>query len=157
MERLGILLRRTIAWWIDGFLVAAIIVSARWIINALTGGDSGLLTGTAGAVYDIVALALVFYLYRVVVEARWATSLGKWSLKLEVLHTHPAGPSALVRNSWLLLPMLSLTGLPFVEPVILGIVGLSVALVGQTPFDLLAGAQVERRLDPALPWEQPPA
>ena len=142
LERLGIFVRRTVAWWIDAFLAAAIIVALKWLINFIA---DGVLSGRAGAVYDIVALALAFYVYRVWVEAATQTSLGKWSLKLEVIAEHPGIGSAAVRNSWLLLTLLALTGLPFVEATILGILGLSVLLLGQTPFDLLAGCLVERR------------
>lgn len=142
LERLGIFLRRTVAWWIDAFLAAAIIVALKWLINLIT---DGMLSGRAGAVYDIVALALVFYVYRVWVEAVNQTSLGKWSLKLEVIAEHPGIGSAAVRNSWLLLTLLALTGLPYVEATILSILGLTVLLLGQTPFDLLAGCLVERR------------
>lgn len=142
LERFGIFLRRTVAWWIDAFLAAAIIVALKWLINLIT---DGMLSGRAGAVYDIVALALVFYAYRVWAEATKQTSLGKWSLKLEVIAEHPGIGSAAVRNSWLLFTLLALTGLPFVEATILGILGLSVLLLGQTPFDLLAGCLVERR------------
>lgn len=142
LERLGILLRRTVAWWIDAFLAAAIIVALKWFINLLT---NEMLSGRAGAVYDIVALALVFYIYRVGVEATKQTSLGKWSLTLEVITERPGVVSAAVRNSWLLLTLLALTGLPYVEASILAILGLSVLLLGQTPFDLVAGCLVERR------------
>lgn len=142
LERLGIFARRAVAWWIDAFLAAAIIVALKWLINLIA---DEVLSGRAGAVYDIVALALVFYVYRVWVEAAKQTSLGKWSLKLEVIAEHPGIGSAAVRNGWLLLTLLALTGLPFVEATILGILGLSVLLLGQTPFDLLAGCLVERR------------
>lgn len=142
LERLGILLRRTVAWWIDAFLAAAIIVALKWFINLVT---NEMLSGRAGAVYDIVALALVFYIYRVGAEATKQTSLGKWTLKLEVITERPRVVSAGVRNSWLLLTLLALTGLPYVEASILAILGLSVLLLGQTPFDLVAGCLVERR------------
>lgn len=142
LERLGIFLRRTVAWWIDAFLAAAVIVVLKWLINLST---DGALTGRAGAIYDIVALALVFYVYRVWVEATKQTSLGKWSLKLEVIAERSGIASAAIRNSWLLFTLLALTGLPYVEPTVLAILGLSVLLLGQTPFDLLAGCLVERR------------
>lgn len=142
LERLGIFLRRTVAWWIDAFLAAAIIVALKWLINFIA---DGALTGRAGAVYDILALALVFYVYRVWAEATKQTSLGKWSLKLEVIAERPGIASAAIRNSWLLLTLVALTGLPYVEATILAILGLSVLLLGQTPFDLLAGCLVERR------------
>ena len=141
LERLGIFLRRTVAWWIDAFLAAAIVL-LKWLVDLST---DGVLTGRAGAIYDIVALALVFYVYRVWVEATKQTSLGKWSLKLEVIAERPGIASAAIRNSWLLLTLLALTGLPYVEPTVLSILGLSVLLLGQTPFDLLAGCLVERR------------
>ena len=142
VERLGILFRRVVAWWIDAFLAAAIIVVCKWLGNLAT---SGALTGRAGEIYDIAALALVFFAYRVWAEAAKQTSLGKWSLKLEVIAQRPGVASALIRNSWILLTLLALTGLPYVEGVVLAVLGLSVLAFGQTPFDLLAGCLVERR------------
>ncbi|WP_408931374.1 RDD family protein [Corynebacterium sp. YSMAA1_1_D6] len=142
VERLGIFFRRVVAWWIDAFLAAAIIVVCKWLVNLAT---SGALTGHAGEIYDIAALALVFYAYRVWAEAAKQTSLGKWSLKLEVIAQRPGVASALIRNSWILLTLLALTGLPYVEGVILAVLGLSVLAFGQTPFDLVAGCMVERR------------
>lgn len=142
VERLGIFFRRVVAWWIDAFLAAAIIVVCKWLVNLST---SGALTGRAGEIYDIAALALVFYAYRVWAEAAKQTSLGKWSLKLEVIAQRPGVASALIRNSWILLTLLALTGLPYVEGVVLAVLGLSVLAFGQTPFDLVAGCLVERR------------
>ena len=142
LERLGIFVRRAVAWWIDAFLAAAVIVVIKWAINLST---DGALTGRAGAKYDIIALALVFYVYRVWAESTKHTSLGKWSLKLEVIAEHPGIASAAIRNSWLLLTLVALTGLPYVEATIVAILGLSVLVLGQTPFDLLAGCLVERR------------
>ncbi|QQU81642.1 RDD family protein [Corynebacterium tuberculostearicum] len=142
LDRIGLLLRRGLAWWIDAFMAAAVIVVARWAINALADAP---LTGQALEVYNAVALALVFYVYRVWAEATKATSLGKWSLKLEIIVTHPGVRAASLRNSWLLLSMLTLTGLPIVMPLLLGALSLCVLAFGQTPFDMLANCLVERR------------
>lgn len=143
MERLGIFGRRAVAWWIDAFLAAAIIIVVRWTINAIAATPP--LVGQSGAIYDIAALALVFYIYRVIVEARWSTSLGKWSLGLIVVAEHPGWWGAAIRNSWLLLTLLALTGWPNIEAILLAIMGISVLAIGQTPFDVLAGRLVERR------------
>ena len=121
LDRIGLLLRRGLAWWIDAFLAAAVIVVARW------------------------ALALVFYAYRVWAEATKATSLGKWSLKLEIIVTHPGWRTACLRNSWLLFSPLTLTGLPFIMPLLLGVLSACVLAFGQTPCDMLANCLVERR------------
>lgn len=86
-----------------------------------------------------------FYAYRVWAEATKATSLGKWSLKLEIVATHPGVRAACLRNSWLLLSMLTLTGVPFIVPLLLGVLSVSVLAFGQTPFDMLANCLVERR------------
>ena len=142
LDRIGLLLRRGLAWWIDAFMAAAVIVVARWAINALADTP---LTGQALEVYNAVALALVFYVYRVWTEATKATSLGKWSLKLEIIVTHPGVRAACLRNSWLLLSMLTLTGVPFIVPLLLGVLSVSVLAFGQTPFDMLANCLVERR------------
>lgn len=142
LDRIGLLLRRGLAWWIDAFLAAAVIVVARWAINALADAP---LTGQALEVYNAVALALVFYAYRVWAEATKATSLGKWSLKLEIIATHPGWRAACLRNSWLLLTMLTLTDWPGVMPVLLAILSISMLAFGQTPFDMLANCLVERR------------
>ena len=115
---------------------------ARWAINALADAP---LTGQALEVYNAVALALVFYAYRVWAEATKATSLGKWSLKLEIIATHPGWRAACLRNSWLLLTMLTLTDWPGVMPVLLAILSISMLAFGQTPFDMLANCLVERR------------
>ena len=142
LERIGLLLRRGLAWWIDAFLAAAVIVVARWAINALADAP---LTGQALEVYNAVALALVFYVYRVWAEATKATSLGKWSLKLEIIVTHPGWRTACLRNSWLLFSLLTLTGLPFIMPLLLGVLSACVLTFGQTPCDMLANCLVERR------------
>lgn len=142
LDRIGLLLRRGLAWWIDAFLAAAVIVVARWAINALADAP---LTGQALEVYNAVALALVFYVYRVWAEATKVTALGKWSLKLEISVTHPGWCAACLRNSWLLLSLLTLTGLPIVMPLLLGALSLCVLAFGQTPFDMLANCLVERR------------
>jgi len=94
LDRIGLLLRRGLAWWIDAFLAAAVIVVARWAINALADAP---LTGQALEIYNAVALALVFYAYRVWAEATKATSLGKWSLKLEIIAPHPGARGLLAQ------------------------------------------------------------
>lgn len=142
LDRIGLLLRRGLAWWIDAFLAAAVIVVVRWATNALADAP---LTGQALEIYNAVALALVFYAYRVWAEATKATSLGKWSLKLEIVAPHPGVRAACLRNSWLLLSMLTLTGLPIVMPLLLGVMSICVLVFGQTPFDMLANCLVERR------------
>ena len=142
LDRIGLLVRRGLAWWIDAFLAAAVIVVARWAINALADAP---LTGQALEVYNAVALSLVFYAYRVRAESTKATSLGKWSLKLEIIATHPGWRAACLRNSWLLLSLLTLTGLPFIMPLLLGALSLCVLAFGQTPFDMLANCLVERQ------------
>ena len=71
-ERLGIALRRAVAWWIDAFLVAAIVTVVRWVINALA---STPLAGRPQEIYEAAALAVVFYIYRVWVETKKSTSL----------------------------------------------------------------------------------
>ncbi|MDO5031788.1 RDD family protein [Corynebacterium sp.] len=148
-ERIGITARRAVAWWIDGFLVAAVVVLAKWLINRAANEP---LTGYTGDVYDIVALSVTFYLYRVIVEAKTGSSLGKWSLRLQVIPTNPAWVSAAVRNLWLLLPLFALLQLPFsVEGAVMLILGLSVLAVGQTPFDILAGCLVERKVPDQAP------
>ncbi len=57
LDRIGLLLRRGLAWWIDAFMAAAVIVVARWAINARADAP---LTGQALEVYNAVALSLVF-------------------------------------------------------------------------------------------------
>ena len=56
-ERLGVFLRRAVAWWIDAFLVAAIVTVVRWVINALADAP---LAGRPEEVYEAVALAVAF-------------------------------------------------------------------------------------------------
>ena len=77
--RLSVLIRRAIGFWIDGFAVGAVILLIQWLIN-LIGGTP--LTGNAATLYQIYAFSLVFFAYRTIVEGRWNTSLGKWSLQL---------------------------------------------------------------------------
>ena len=140
-EKTKLCLRRAVAWWIDAFLAAAIILLVRWILQLI-----GIkLDGTVGAVYDIVSFAVVFYAYRVLTEATRHTSLGKWSLRLEIVG--PQGfRAAAIRNAWVLLTLLALTGLPFVEPIIVAVLGLSVLIWGRHPFDMLAGVMVLEKL-----------
>lgn len=140
-ERLGIALRRAVAWWIDAFLVAAIVTVVRWVINALAGTP---LSGRPEEIYEAVALAVIFYIYRVWVETKKSTSLGKWSMQLEIIPARSPLVTACLRNSWLLLTPLTLTGWN-IDGIILAILGLSVLAIGQTPFDLLAGCLVEKR------------
>lgn len=143
IERLKLIARRVLAWWIDAFAVASAVLAARWAVNAATGG---LLTGRAGELYDIIALGLAFYAYKVACEATRATTLGKWSLRLEVITGWPDAKAAAVRNSWLLLTMLAATGLPFIEPTILGVLGLSMLFTGRHLLDMATASFVEPRL-----------
>jgi len=142
LDRIGLLLRRGLAWWIDAFMAAAVVVVVRWAINALADAP---LTGHTLEIYNAVALALVFYVYRVWAEATKATSLGKLSLKLEIIATHPGVRAACLRSSWMLLSMLTLTRVPFIVPLLLGVLSVCVLAFGQTPFDMLANCLVERR------------
>ena len=86
LDRIGLLIRRGIAWWIDSFLAAAIVMVVRWVVNAAADHP---LTGETLELYNAIAAAVVFYVYRVWVEAAKSTSLGKWSLQLEIIATHP--------------------------------------------------------------------
>ncbi len=96
VERLGIALRRAVAWWIDAFLVAAIVTVVRWVINALADAP---LAGRPQEIYEAVALAVVFYIYRVWVETKKSTSLGKWSMQLEIIPARSPFVTACLRNS----------------------------------------------------------
>lgn len=87
-ERLGITLRRVVAWWIDAFLAAAIIIVVRWSVNALFDAP---ITGRVGAIYDIAALAVVFYLYRVICEARTGPRLESGPCSSKSSQTNPVG------------------------------------------------------------------
>lgn len=142
LDRIGLLLRRGLAWWIDSFLAAAIIMVVKWIVNAAADHP---LSGDALEIYNAIATAVVFFVYRVWVEATRSTSLGKWSLQLEIIATRPGFFTSCLRNSWLLLTMLTLTGWPGVLPLLLGILSISLLAFGQTPFDMLANCLVERR------------
>jgi hypothetical protein len=142
LDRIGLLIRRGIAWWIDSFLAAAIVMVVRWVVNAAADHP---LTGETLELYNAIAAAVVFYVYRVWVEATKSTSLGKWSLQLEIIATHPGFFTACLRNSWLLLTLLTLTGWPGVMPLLLAILSISMLAFGQTPFDMLANCLVERR------------
>ncbi|WP_349883490.1 hypothetical protein ACLI1Q_001193 [Corynebacterium sp. LaCa191] len=77
-------------------------------------------------------------------ETKKSTSLGKWSMQLEIIPARSPFVTACLRNSWLLLTPLTLTGWG-IDGIILAILGLSVLAIGQTPFDLLAGCLVEKR------------
>lgn len=155
MERLKLVGLRAVAWWIDAFLVGGTILLLRWLINAVF--DSPL-TGQAGALYDIVALAVLFFAYRVTVETKYASSLGKWSMKLEVITPHRNYWGSSLRNSWLLLTALGATGIPNVETALLALVGFSCLLVGRHPFDMAASAFVEPKLGEHVkvhnPWKR---
>src|SRR5699024_7782366 len=54
-----------------------VAISAQWLINLAADAP---LTGEAASIYQIWAFSLVFFFYRAIVEGRWNTSLGKWSL-----------------------------------------------------------------------------
>ncbi len=146
--RLSLTAWRTLAWWIDAFLAGAIVVAGRWIINGIAqlSGANAPLSGQINNIYDVVALAAVFYSYRVFTEAKYRTSLGKWSVKMDIITTQPRWRGAVIRNLWIVLTLFALTPLPWVEVTILGILGLSVVVFGRSPFDALAGALVVRRV-----------
>ena len=133
-----LLVRRGLAWWIDGLLVAVFVIAVRAAWLAL-----------ADPAFNVEALLtpLVFFAYRVGLEGWKNTSLGKWSLQLEILATRRGVVGAALRNAYLLLPLLTLTGAGWAQyttEIIVAVLALSVLAVGQTPFDLLAGAMVER-------------
>lgn len=133
-----LLVRRGLAWWIDGLLVAVVVIAVRAAWLAL-----------ADPAFNVEALLtpLVFFAYRVGLEGWKNTSLGKWSLRLEILATPHGVVGAALRNAYLLLPLLTLTGAGWAQyttEIIVAVLALSVLAVGQTPFDLLAGAMVER-------------
>ena len=121
--RLSVLIRRAIGFWIDGFAVGAVILLIQWLIN-LTADTP--LTGGAATLYQIYAFSLVFFVYRTIVEGRWNTSLGKWSLQLEIISINWGYTTAAIRNSWVLLTVLAAFGIPYVEPTIVVILGLSI-------------------------------
>ena len=133
-----LLVRRGLAWWIDGLLVAVVVIAVRAAWLAL-----------ADPAFNVEALLtpLVFFAYRVGLEGWKNTSLGKWSLQLEILATRRGVVGAALRNAYLLLPLLTLTGAGWAQYTtesVVAVLALSVLAVGQTPFDLLAGAMVER-------------
>ena len=139
--RLSVLIRRAIGFWIDGFAVGAVILLIQWLIN-LIGGTP--LTGGAATLYQIYAFSLVFFAYRTIVEGRWNTSLGKWSLQLEIISINRGYTTAAIRNSWVLLTVLAAFGIPYVEPTIVAMLGLSIFGFAQHPFDYFAKTMVER-------------
>ena len=139
--RLSVLIRRAIGFWIDGFAVGAVILLIQWLIN-LTADTP--LTGGAATLYQIYAFSLVFFAYRTIVEGRWNTSLGKWSLQLEIISINWGYTTAAIRNSWVLLTVLAAFGIPYVEPTIVVILGLSIFGFAQHPFDYFAKTMVER-------------
>lgn len=139
--RLSVLIRRAIGFWIDGFAVGAVILLIQWLIN-LIGGTP--LTGNAATLYQIYAFSLVFFAYRTIVEGRWNTSLGKWSLQLEIISINRGYITSAIRNSWILLTVLAAFGIPYVEPTIVAILGLSIFGFAQHPFDYFAKTMVER-------------
>lgn len=133
-----LLVRRGLAWWIDGLLVAVVVIAVRAAWLAI-----------ADPAFNVEALLtpLVFFAYRVGLEGWKNTSLGKWSLRLEILATRRGIVGAALRNAYLLLPLLALTGAGWAQyttEIVVAVLALSVLAVGQTPFDLLAGAMVER-------------
>ena len=65
LDRIGLLIRRGIAWWIDSFLAAAIVMVVRWVVNAAADHP---LTGETLELYNAIAAAVVFYVYRVSVS-----------------------------------------------------------------------------------------
>lgn len=138
--RLSVLIRRAIGFWIDGFAVGAVILLIQWLIN-LIGGTP--LTGNAATLYQIYAFSLVFFAYRTIVEGRWNTSLGKWSLQLEIISINRGYTTSAIRNSWILLTVLAAFGIPYVEPTIVAILGLSIFGFAQHPFDYFAKTMVE--------------
>ncbi|PQM75116.1 RDD family protein [Corynebacterium sp. J010B-136] len=139
--RLSVLIRRAIGFWIDGFAVGAVILLIQWLINLAADAP---LTGDAATLYQIYAFSLVFFAYRTIVEGRWNTSLGKWSLQLEIISINRGYITAAIRNSWVLLTVLAAFGIPYVEPTIVAILGLSIFGFAQHPFDYFTKTMVER-------------
>lgn len=153
MERLVLTGRRILAWWIDAFAVGAVVIVLRWIINAITAHTGalttapadGLLNGTVQTTYETIAWAVIFYAYRVIIEGRYRTSLGKWSLGLEVVSPYPSYQVAAVRNSWLLLTLVGIWVYPW-QDIIPIVVGATMFIWGQHVFDKLAGAIVPEKM-----------
>ncbi|AHI20156.1 RDD family protein [Corynebacterium casei] len=141
--RLSVLVRRAIGFWIDGFAVGAVILIIQWLINLTADAP---LVGHAATLYQIYAFSLCFFIYRTVVEGRWNTSLGKWSLNLDIISITPGYKTAAIRNSWVLLTILAAFGIHYVEPTIVVILGLSIFGFAQHPFDYFAKTMVQKKL-----------
>ncbi|QPK80107.1 RDD family protein [Corynebacterium lizhenjunii] len=140
--RLKLVARRAVAWWIDGFLVAAITVVLRWTLQ----GSDTTATPEFDAAFRTIAPAVIFFFYRILIEACTGTSLGKWSMRLRVHTPGTPWPCAALRNAWLLLPMLGLSTYvndEYLTGALLLLGAIGVATFGVTPWDKLAGASVK--------------
>lgn len=158
VERAKLTGLRTVAWYIDGFAVAAIVMLILWILE-LIGLD---INWSTNAAVPVLGFTIGMFLYRLVVEHKWASSLGKYSLRLEVIHARPSLGRVALRNSYLLLggsSALNIDALAYAGEIVLIIVGLSTLLLGRSLFDSFAGAFVEPVLlngQRQNPWRKVP-
>lgn len=83
--------QRAFGYFIDTLTVGILVSLVRFVA-----GDT--------PIWDTPAVgALIFFLYKVVTETLWGTTIGKLGLKV-VSEKYPALITAAIRNSWLLAP-----------------------------------------------------
>lgn len=119
--------------------------------SLLIGGSLCLLALAMGSETDYLAYATpVLYAYKVVCETIFGTTAGKYGL---TVHTkkYPPLVTALIRNSWLLLPIVLSFGVEFVGRILGSLVVLVVVVSmaadkqSRSIFDHLAQAEVMKK------------
>lgn len=156
-ERFKLTGLRTIAWYIDAFAVAAVVMPPFWFANVV---GFYLVSPENEYAAQLIAFVVILFVYRLVVEYKWASSLGKFSLKLEVIHARQSRAQVAIRNSYILLGALgavATTPLHYAGEFTLIVVGLTTLLLGRSLFDFLAGAFVEPAMQNGQhnnPWKK---
>ena len=155
-ERFIYTLSRVFALWVDSFIIASIMMLAKLLTN-LTAGD--VLNGRYGEYYDVIAIPVSVWVWKSAFEAINGTTPGKWIVNLSVTSKLPRTWSALLRNSWVLLTILAITGSENVETIVLISLGLCLLFFGKHPFDYLSrSAVLLRKKDDGFfhnPWKDP--
>lgn len=119
--------------------------------SLLVGGSLSLLALAMGSDTDfLVYTAPVFYAYKVICETWFGTTAGKYGLKVHS-RKYPPLVTALIRNSWLILPFVLSFGVEFAGRilgsaiVLVVVVSMAVDKQRRSLFDHLAQAEVMKK------------
>lgn len=136
MERVKIVLLRSTAFLIDlwlSFFVSTIAVLLAWLLAYLGGPTLGITP-----IYNFT-IPVVMFFYRTYYEARGRRTYAQRWMWLKVIDLKRASwGSAVIRNCYLLIMVVSAFGLPHVPEVVMSILLIFVVVSGRHPFDYAA-------------------